>query len=90
MQCCILLVTEMSDSVKVIGGGRFSDGYFVTPGVKAAVVSHLRDVHDLHVWAFGDGPLDIPMLWEADQAVVVVGDKKKRSTIMDAALATAI
>jgi len=80
----------MSDSVKVIGGGRFSDGYFVTPGVKAAVVSHLRDVHDLHVWAFGDGPLDIPMLWEADQAVVVVGDKKKRSTIMDAALATAI
>ncbi|EXL75230.1 hypothetical protein FOPG_09733 [Fusarium oxysporum f. sp. conglutinans race 2 54008] len=70
----------MSDSVKVIGGGRFSDGYFVTPGVKAAVVSHLRDVHDLNVWAFGDSPLDIPMLWE----------EKKRSTIMDAALATAI
>ncbi|ENH67423.1 hypothetical protein FOC1_g10010695 [Fusarium oxysporum f. sp. cubense race 1] len=39
----------LSDSVKVIGGGRFSDGYFVTPGVKAAVVSHLRDVHDLNV-----------------------------------------
>ncbi|RKK48836.1 hypothetical protein BFJ66_g7382 [Fusarium oxysporum f. sp. cepae] len=77
-------------SVKVIGGGRFSDGYFVTPGVKAAVVSHLRDVHDLNVWAFGDSPLDIPMLWEADQAVVVVGDEKKRSTTMDAALATAI
>ncbi|WJG35273.1 uncharacterized protein FOBCDRAFT_239639 [Fusarium oxysporum Fo47] len=38
----------LSDSVKVIGGGRFSDGYFVTPGVKAAVVSHLRDVHDLN------------------------------------------
>ncbi|SCO78224.1 related to 2-3-cyclic-nucleotide 3-phosphodiesterase [Fusarium oxysporum] len=70
----------LSDSVKVIGGGRFSDGYFVTPGVKAAVVSHLRDVHDLNVWAFGDSPLDIPMLWE----------EKKRSTIMDAALATAI
>ncbi|KNB01676.1 hypothetical protein FOXG_04872 [Fusarium oxysporum f. sp. lycopersici 4287] len=76
--------------VKVIGGGRFSDGYFVTPGVKAAVVSHLKDVHDLNVWAFGDSPLDIPMLWEADQAVVVVGDEKKRSTTMDAALATAI
>ncbi|RKK20794.1 hypothetical protein BFJ65_g7488 [Fusarium oxysporum f. sp. cepae] len=74
----------------MIGGGRFSDGYFVTPGVKAAVVSHLRDVHDLNVWAFGDSPLDIPMLWEADQAVVVVGDEKKRSTTMDAALATAI
>lgn len=73
----------------MIGGGRFSDGYFVTPGVKAAVVSHLRDVHDLNVWAFGDSPLDIPMLWEADQAVVV-GDEKKRSTTMDAALATAI
>ncbi|KAJ9421478.1 uracil phosphoribosyltransferase-domain-containing protein [Fusarium oxysporum] len=80
----------LSDSVKVIGGGRFSDGYFVTPGVKAAVVSHLKDVHDLNVWAFGDSPLDIPMLWEADQAVVVVGDEKKRSTTMDAALATAI
>ncbi|RKK84465.1 hypothetical protein BFJ71_g14584 [Fusarium oxysporum] len=87
-----LLVDELEQNgtVKVIGGGRFSDGYFVTPGVKAAVVSHLRDVHDLNVWAFGDSPLDIPMLWEADQAVVVVGDEKKRSTTMDAALATAI
>ncbi|WKT45154.1 P-loop containing nucleoside triphosphate hydrolase [Fusarium oxysporum f. sp. vasinfectum] len=80
----------LPDSVKVIGGGRFLDGYFVTPAVKAAVVWHLRDVRDLHVWAFGDSPLDIPMLWEADQAVVVVGDEKKRSTTMDAALATAI
>jgi uracil phosphoribosyltransferase/phosphoserine phosphatase len=80
----------LSDNVKVIGGGRFSDGYFVTPGVKAAVVSHLRDVHDLYVWAFGDSPLDIPMLWEADQAVVVVGDENKRSSTMDAALAKAI
>ncbi|KAL5623662.1 hypothetical protein FOBRF1_002912 [Fusarium oxysporum] len=30
------------------------------------------------------------MLWEVDQVVVVVGDEKKRSTTMDAALATAI
>ncbi|KAF5723841.1 PRTase [Fusarium mundagurra] len=73
----------LADSVKVIGGGRFSSGYIVTPGVKAAVVSHLRDVHELYVWAFGDSPLDIPMLWEADQAIVVVGEKDKRSKTMD-------
>ncbi|PNP80421.1 hypothetical protein FNYG_06020 [Fusarium nygamai] len=73
----------LADSVKVIGGGRFSSGYIVTPGVKAAVVSHLRDKHELYVWAFGDSPLDIPMLWEADQAIVVVGEKDKRSKTMD-------
>ncbi|KAF5606000.1 PRTase [Fusarium subglutinans] len=73
----------LADSVKVIGGGRFSSGYIVTPGVKAAVVSQLRDVHELYVWAFGDSPLDIPMLWEADQAVVVVGEEGIRSKTMD-------
>ncbi|RBA21235.1 hypothetical protein FPRO05_07549 [Fusarium proliferatum] len=72
-----------SDRVKVIGAGRFSNGYIVTPRVKAAVVSHLRDVHELYFWAFGDSPLDIPMLWEADQAIVVVGDEKNRSKTMD-------
>ncbi|KAF5565585.1 PRTase [Fusarium napiforme] len=73
----------LADCVKVIGGGRFSSGYIVTPDVKAAVVSHLRDKHELYVWAFGDSPLDIPMLWEADQAIVVVGEKDKRSKTMD-------
>ncbi|KAI1009573.1 hypothetical protein LB504_003064 [Fusarium proliferatum] len=73
----------LADSVKVIGGGRFSDGYIVTPGVKAAIVSHLRDAHELYIWAFGDSPLDNPMLWEADQAIVVVGDEKNRSKTMD-------
>ncbi|KAF9769229.1 hypothetical protein IL306_013363 [Fusarium sp. DS 682] len=86
----ILKNLGLSGRVKVIGGGRFSDGYFVTPGVKAAVVSHLRDVYDLHVWAFGDSPLDIPMLLEADEAIVVVGDEKKRSSTMDVALAKSI
>ncbi|KAF5627000.1 PRTase [Fusarium sp. NRRL 52700] len=73
----------LADSVKVIGGGRFSSGYIVTPNVKAAVVSHLRDVHGLYVWAFGDSPLDIPMLWEADQAIAVVGENNRRSKTMD-------
>ncbi|KAF5669188.1 PRTase [Fusarium circinatum] len=73
----------LADSVKVIGGGRFSSGYIVTPGVKAAVVSQLRDVHELYVWAFGDSPFDIPMLWEADQAIVVVGEQGIRSKTMD-------
>ncbi|KAF4950098.1 hypothetical protein FGADI_8437 [Fusarium gaditjirri] len=80
----------LSDKVKVIGGGRLSDGYYVTPGVKAAIVSHLRDVHDLYVLAFGDSPLDIPMLCEADKAFVVVGDEESRSSTMDAALSMAI
>jgi hypothetical protein len=74
---------DLADSIKVIGGGRFSSGCTVTPGVKAAVVPHLRDKHELYVWAFDYSPLDIPMLLEADQSIIVVGEKDKRSKTMD-------
>ncbi|KAF2801280.1 uracil phosphoribosyltransferase [Mytilinidion resinicola] len=84
----------LSDTVKVVGGGRLSNGYVVTPAVKAAVVSRLRSQTSskglTKVWAFGDSPMDIPMLQAADEAVVVVGEEKRRSKTMDEALRTAI
>jgi hypothetical protein len=76
--------------VKVIGGGRISDGFVVTPAVKAKIVSRLRKVYHMYVWAFGDSPLDLPMLRKADQAIVVVIAEKDRSKTMDAALLRAI
>ncbi|OJD37418.1 uracil phosphoribosyltransferase [Diplodia corticola] len=79
-----------SDTVRVIAGGRIADGLVVTPAVKAAMVVRLRNVHRMYVWAFGDSPLDLEMLKEADQAVVVVGDKSSRSKSMDVALSVAI
>lgn len=80
----------LSETVKVIGGGRLADGFVVTAEVKSAVISRLRDVHNLYVWAFGDSPLDLEMLRMADQAVVVVGQEETRSKTMDAALIKAI
>ncbi|OOF91460.1 hypothetical protein ASPCADRAFT_57672 [Aspergillus carbonarius ITEM 5010] len=80
----------LSGKVKVIGGGRISDGYVVTPRVKGALVRRLRDHHGLTVWAFGDSPVDVEMLSSADHAIVIVGDENTRSQTMDAALRTAI
>ncbi|KAI9780695.1 MAG: hypothetical protein M1816_002773 [Peltula sp. TS41687] len=80
----------LSNMVKVIGGGRISDGYVVTGTVKAALVARLRDTHKMYVWAFGDSPLDLDMLSKADQAIVVVGEKQTRSKTMDTALMNAI
>jgi uracil phosphoribosyltransferase/phosphoserine phosphatase len=79
-----------SRTVKVIGGGRIADGFVVTAAVKASITSRLRHVHQLHVVAFGDSPLDIPMLRAADQAIVVVGQDYIRSKTMDEALLKAI
>lgn len=80
----------LSSKVKVVGGGRVSDGFVVTPAVRGALVARLRDVHQLYVWAFGDSPLDLDMLCKADQAIVVVGDAQSRSQSMDRALTNAI
>ncbi|KAI3338761.1 uracil phosphoribosyltransferase-domain-containing protein [Ustulina deusta] len=82
----ILETKGLSGMVKVIGGGRITDGFVVTAEVKAGLVSRLRDVHHLYVVAFGDSPLDLPMLSAADQAIVVVGEENTRSKSMDAAL----
>lgn len=80
----------LSKKVQVIGGGRISDGFVVTPAAKGLLVSRLRETHQLYVWAFGDSPLDLEMLCNADQAIVVVGEERLRSRSMDAALKNAI
>jgi phosphoserine phosphatase len=76
----------LSKTVQVIGGGRIADGFVVTAEVKAALVSHMRYVHNIYVWAFGDSVLDLPMLHNADQAVVVVGEQHTRSKTMEGTL----
>ncbi|WPH04569.1 Hypothetical protein R9X50_00746100 [Acrodontium crateriforme] len=78
----------LADKIKIVGNGGLLDGAVVTPAVKGALVSHLREMHDLKVWAFGDSCLDLQMLKQANEAVVVVG--KDRSLSMEGALDTAI
>jgi hypothetical protein len=52
----------LSQTAKVIGGGRIADGFVVTATVKAVLVARLRHEHQLYVWAFEDSPLDLDML----------------------------
>ncbi|KAI3326546.1 uracil phosphoribosyltransferase-domain-containing protein [Xylariaceae sp. AK1471] len=80
----------LSRKVNVIGGGRVADGFDMTAAVKAAVITRLRNIHHLHIWAFGSTPLDLPMLSVADEAVVVASQKKDRSTAMAKPLLDAI
>ncbi|KAF3931412.1 hypothetical protein ABW19_dt0201880 [Dactylella cylindrospora] len=80
----------LSDKIKVIGGGRITDGFVVNAEVKAAIVTRLKETHHMYVFAFGDSVLDLPMLREADEAIVIVGDEKTRSKAMDEALLDAI
>ena len=80
----------LSEKIKVIGGGRIADGFVVSAAVKGALVARLREVHHKNVWAFGDSPLDLDMLCKADRAIIVVGEKHRRSKTMDAALTNAI
>ncbi|XWX00723.1 hypothetical protein V2A60_008744 [Cordyceps javanica] len=78
------------DSIKVVGGGRILDEVVVTPQIKAQVVTSLRKQYGLHVWVFGDSPLDLPMLEAADKPVIVSGDMRNRSRSMEDALREAI
>lgn len=80
----------LSDGVKVIGGGRLSDRFVVTPAVKSSLVIRLQRVYNIYVWAFGDSPVDLEMLKNANKAIVVVGEEHTRSKSMDAALTDAI
>ncbi|KAK4901420.1 hypothetical protein LTR49_027274 [Elasticomyces elasticus] len=92
MTCGLRLVWEkvLAKAVPVIGGGRITDGYVVTPETKADLVARLQDLHGLRVIAFGDRGMDLPMLKRADQATVVVGDVLTRSKSMDGHLHHAI
>ena len=80
----------LSEKVKVIGGGRMADNFVISAAVKGALVTRLREVHQMYVWAFGDSPLDLDMLSKADRAIVVVGEEQARSKAMDAVLTDAI
>lgn len=80
----------LSETVSVIGGGRIADGFVVTAAVKAALVARLQNVYRVYVWAFGDSPLDLEMLYQADEAVVVSGEEDSRSKTMDAALTSTL
>lgn len=82
----VLEQAGLAHVVKVIGNGRIGDGTIVTPSLKAAVVDRLRTFHHIYTWAFGDSPLDLPMLRAADEAIVVVGPEENRSSTMEAAL----
>ena len=80
----------LAETVGVIGGGRITDGYVFTAQVKRDLVMQLQNTHNMHVWAFGDSPLDLDMLKRADEAIVVVGDENSRSKSMERALKDAI
>ncbi|KAK3614237.1 hypothetical protein LTR56_027383 [Elasticomyces elasticus] len=86
----VLARAGLSTAIPVIGGGRITDGYVVTPDTKADLVARLKDHHGLRVVAFGDSEMDLPMLKRADQAVIVVGDEVTRSKSMDGHLRHAI
>lgn len=55
----------------LVGGG----GLVVTAEAKAALVARLQDVHFCHVFAFGDGHLDLQMLSKVGHAIVMVGEE---------------
>ncbi|KAM3466048.1 hypothetical protein NHJ6243_001125 [Beauveria neobassiana] len=80
----------LGHGIKVVGGGRIADEIVVTPEIKAQVVSSLQQQMGLYVWAFGDSPLDLPMLEAANKSVVVSGDPRNQSRSMDNALCEAI
>ncbi|KAJ2902887.1 hypothetical protein MKZ38_010698 [Zalerion maritima] len=84
-----VLAREGLPGVLVIGGGRVLEHPVVTPETKAMVVRRLKQ-KGIRAIVFGDSPLDLPMMKEADEAVVVVGEEKTRSTTMKQELSKAI
>ncbi|KAL4939264.1 hypothetical protein BDV06DRAFT_38815 [Aspergillus oleicola] len=85
----IITKEGLSRVVKVVGGGRIADEVVVTPSVKESLVTRAQ-VHGLYTLAFGDSPLDLPMLIAAHEAVVVVGEEQNRSKSMDLELYSSI
>ncbi|OAQ99316.1 hypothetical protein LLEC1_05493 [Akanthomyces lecanii] len=86
----VLNKAGLGHMIKVIGGGRILDEVVVTPKIKGEIVSSLRKHTGLYVWAFGDSPLDLPMLEAANRSIVVSGDAQNRSRTMDDALRDAM
>lgn len=68
-------LVRLGDHVKVIGGGRISDGFVVTPAARAAVVRWLRERHGMRVFALGMGEEDVPMLEAAGPRGILVAQR---------------
>lgn len=86
----VLEALDLSATVPIIGNGFLSNGYVVTPKIKADIVTRLQHHHKLYVCAIGDSEVDLPMLKKANQAVVVVGSGSSRSKSFDEKLQHAI
>jgi phosphoserine phosphatase len=86
--------------IAVIGGSRISDALIIDDSAKQIVVEYTKQLFAdttaaanssqsaVSVWAFGDSPVDMPMLTAADRGFVIVGDAQHRSTTMDTALSS--
>ncbi|KAL2818252.1 uracil phosphoribosyltransferase-domain-containing protein [Aspergillus cavernicola] len=86
----IMIKEGLSTTVKILGGGRIADKFVVTPSVKRAMATRVQSIHEAYTWAFGDSPLDLPMMAVANEAIVVVGEEQFRSKSMDRELLAAI
>ncbi|KAL4812796.1 uracil phosphoribosyltransferase-domain-containing protein [Aspergillus spinulosporus] len=80
----------LSHVVKVVGGTRILDGFVVTPSVKECLISRAKSVHAAYTWAFGDSPLDLPMMKAAHEPIIVVGEQQSQSQSMKRKLLTEI
>lgn len=65
----VLQNENLSELARVFGGGRIGNGLIVTPGLKKDLVLRLRQTHNAYTWSFGDTPLDVEMMQEADEAI---------------------
>ncbi|KAK3675528.1 hypothetical protein LTR78_004611 [Recurvomyces mirabilis] len=72
---------DLSRAAFVIGNGQSSNGFVVTPEVKRAIIARLQQRHQTFVYAFGDSEVDVPMLKQADEAIVVVHESKESDSI---------
>lgn len=82
------LPEDLGKNIKVIENGGVFKKLIITAESKEDVVNRLRgSPHNLHVVAFGDSPLDLPMLLAADKGVIVVGEELARSKSMEEQLA---
>lgn len=78
----VLQNEKLSELARVFGGGRIENGLIVTPSLKKDLVLRLRQTYNAYTWSFGDSPLDLEMMQEADEAIVVTGDQMTRSKSM--------
>ncbi|BCR92601.1 uncharacterized protein ACHE_80501A [Aspergillus chevalieri] len=80
----------VSNVMKVVGGNRITDGLVVTPSVKESLVTRTQRVHAAYTWAFGNSPVDLPIIIAAHKTIIVVGEQQNRSKSMGHNLLTAM